>query len=480
MSKTSGTGQGYFPPGYGFMGDSPPHDYDPTTGQIIKDIQSGKASIEPRHSIQQDLLKDLAKFSIKPPSIGGDLCNIIIQSNGSVFGLKIPPSPIALRNPACRLPSAPPPPTVQPSTNIQYPPYVPAPRNPNSFYVAIANGNESLTLSDPVVLNNNNSASLDFSVEFVDFRYPLDVFEANALIEGFIDITVNGSSIAAYFRNDSINPYYTPEERASFQYWQAYGLDATVEYPDRAFVEFGDYVCYFILNFEAALNFCQVFGNTYFDITQNQGADNDGGNVISRHIKNLTWTIFEIYGDNENKPYYPPPPPPPPLPTMPDCCNCDLLKAIYAQVQTLPSPIPLGWEIRPEYNRPQVIYQFAKVDSNGNIIGSPNYPITVPHHLPTQPTTGLPNYIKGNWEIIYVLDDNSKITIHSKDESNGMLVLNAILPRLDPNFTKNPYLSKSCLVVTTNQLQQVTVKCRLAKYFSTGAQNDLPDWIAKW
>jgi len=142
--------------------------------------------------------------------------------------------------------------------------------------------------------------------------------------------------------------------------------------------------------------------------------------------------------------------------------------------------IPDGWQIRPEHQRPQAIFQFAKVDANGNIIGPPNNPITVPHFLNNQPTTGLPNYVKGNWEIIYVLDDNSKITIHSKDETNGMLVLNAILPLLDPKYTTKPYLSKSSLVVTTTPIAQNTVKCRMVKYYSTGALNNVPDWIVKF
>ncbi len=142
--------------------------------------------------------------------------------------------------------------------------------------------------------------------------------------------------------------------------------------------------------------------------------------------------------------------------------------------------VPDGWLIRPEYHRPQVIYQFAEVDDSGNITGAPKYNITVPHHVADAPDTALPNYQRGNWEIIYVLDDNSKITIHSYDEDNGMTMLNAIKLRLDSNFTSNAYLSKSSLVVTTNEIAQINVKNRMAKYYSTGAKNELPDWIKKW
>ncbi|MEH1851454.1 MAG: hypothetical protein V7L11_07155 [Nostoc sp.] len=141
---------------------------------------------------------------------------------------------------------------------------------------------------------------------------------------------------------------------------------------------------------------------------------------------------------------------------------------------------PDGWLIRPEYHRPQVIYQFAEIDHSGNITGAPKYPITVPHHISTKPDDALPNYKRGNWEIIYVLKDNSKVTIHSFDEDNGMTMLNAIKLRITPSYLDGAYLSKSCLVVTDTDLAQITVKNRMAKYYSFGTKNALPDWVAKW
>jgi hypothetical protein len=141
---------------------------------------------------------------------------------------------------------------------------------------------------------------------------------------------------------------------------------------------------------------------------------------------------------------------------------------------------PDGWLIRPEYHRPQVIYQFAEINTSGVITGAPKYRITVPHHIATQPSTPLPNYQRGNWEIIFVLSDNSRVTIHSLDEANGMTMLNAIKLRIIPSYLNGSYLSKSCPVVTDDEIAQINVKNRLAKYYSTGAKNELPDWIAKW
>lgn len=144
---------------------------------------------------------------------------------------------------------------------------------------------------------------------------------------------------------------------------------------------------------------------------------------------------------------------------------------------------PDSWLIRPEYHRPQAIYQFAEVDDSGKIIGSPKYRITIPHHKSeklTLPTAPFPNYQRGNWEIIYVLKDNSKITIHSFDEVNGLKILNAAKELIDPNYSNGGYQSKSCLVGTITPITKITVKCRMAKFYATGCLTLFPDWLVKW
>ena len=154
--------------------------------------------------------------------------------------------------------------------------------------------------------------------------------------------------------------------------------------------------------------------------------------------------------------------------------------AIACGVTSDVAAIPDNWRIRPEYQRPQVIYQFAQVNDSGTIIGAPKYQIAVPHHTSTEPTNPLPNYQRGNWEIIYVLSDNSKVTIHSYDETNGMTMLTAIKALITPSYLNNSYLAKSCLVVTNTPIAQINVKNRMAKYYSTGTKTDVPDWVVKW
>ncbi len=139
-----------------------------------------------------------------------------------------------------------------------------------------------------------------------------------------------------------------------------------------------------------------------------------------------------------------------------------------------------GWAIRPEYQRPQAIYQFAQVDNSGNYVGAPKYQIVIPHHITTKPTNPLPNYQKGNWLLIYVLNDNSKVTIYAYDETNAMTMLTAIQALIIPTMLTNAYLARSCLVQTATQIAQINVKNRSAKYYSTGAKNAVPDWVVKW
>jgi len=441
VSKSSGTGQGYFSPGYGFQGDNPPHSYDPSTAQLIKDIQSGKAKrLKPEPGLGQDLLNDLAKFSIKPPSMGGDLCNFTIYPNGSVFGLQIPSAPITIRNPTCPIASLPPTPQVPPPSPLPSNlPAIPPPIVCSDGSILVCWNTAPWGRMTASQLNSTPSAiaSIQQFVDQENQQAPEDDFQ---VVTGTNQIIANGIHVA------KIHPSQP---------------GVVVDYSSVVYLVY-DWVNY------SRWGLTGQNGESGIYIVPNDGVVTSAKLVIGSYY------------------FYPPsspitsPLPPPPTPPMPDCNCCDLLKAIYAQVQTLPSPIPMGWNIRPEYSRPQAIFQFAQVDNNGNITGSPKYVINVPHLKNNQSITALPNYTKGNWEIIYVLNDNSKITVNALDQANAMNVLNAIIPLLDSNFTSNAYLSKNSLVVTKKPINNTLVKCRMCKFYSQGAFNDVPDWIIKF
>ena len=142
--------------------------------------------------------------------------------------------------------------------------------------------------------------------------------------------------------------------------------------------------------------------------------------------------------------------------------------------------IPDMWLIRPEHHRPQAVYQFAEINGQGVVIDSAKYAITIPHHKPTRPDVGLPSYEKGNWEFIYVLNDNSKIVIHAISKNESERIFAAIIQLIIPEYLEGAYLSKSAEIYRSPPLQQIKVKNTRASYFESGRKNGKPDWIVKF
>ena len=138
------------------------------------------------------------------------------------------------------------------------------------------------------------------------------------------------------------------------------------------------------------------------------------------------------------------------------------------------------WLIRPEHLKSQVCYSFAEVDSNNNIIGSPKYSIIIPHHISSKPNNPISNYQKGNFELIYVLKDNSKITIHGFNESENLRILEEIKLRIIPEYLNGAYLSKNSQIFPKTLLKEIEVKCTRAVYWSQGRKNSKPDWVKKF
>jgi hypothetical protein len=141
--------------------------------------------------------------------------------------------------------------------------------------------------------------------------------------------------------------------------------------------------------------------------------------------------------------------------------------------------VPDGWRIRPENLRPQMIFQFGELLQNK--LGSPKYEICIPHpkegYKPPADKCPIPNYKKGNWEIIYVLNDTSKITIHALNEAEGQKVLKECIKIVNPKMLTEAYLSKNGLVQTKKPLAQITVKGRMAKLFPEGRRSEKPSWV---
>jgi hypothetical protein len=143
--------------------------------------------------------------------------------------------------------------------------------------------------------------------------------------------------------------------------------------------------------------------------------------------------------------------------------------------------VPDSWLLRPEHHRPQFVFQFGELLKDGKT-GSPKYELTVPHpkkdYKPLK--SPLPIYTKGNWEVIYVLKDNSKIVIHAINEGEAKKVLNACKAFVEPAYLENSYLSKNSIVESSEPLKEFKAKPRFCKYFPNGRKNMKPEWMLQY
>jgi hypothetical protein len=145
--------------------------------------------------------------------------------------------------------------------------------------------------------------------------------------------------------------------------------------------------------------------------------------------------------------------------------------------------IPDSWLIRPEHHRPQAIYQFREVSQTKKL--PPKYTLTIPHHVNSKPnpkSPKIPTYKKGNWELIYVLKDNSKIVIHAASEGEANRVLTACKALVDRRYLTGSYLSKSGEVERKDgkKFDEIRVEPRVVKFWGEGRLKNKPDWQVKF
>jgi hypothetical protein len=129
--------------------------------------------------------------------------------------------------------------------------------------------------------------------------------------------------------------------------------------------------------------------------------------------------------------------------------------------------VPEWWQLRPEARRPQLIYIYQE-RKDGAILNS-TYPITIPHPNAANKTsaTKLPDYIKGNFEGILTLKDNSKVIVHCKDENEVKRLFTAIRAIIDPAYLVGS-TSKIGERAGHNGFAERTVSPTKATYFANG------------
>ena len=139
--------------------------------------------------------------------------------------------------------------------------------------------------------------------------------------------------------------------------------------------------------------------------------------------------------------------------------------------------IPEWWQVRPEYQRPQLLMIFREHDDAERIIGSP-WQVTIPHpNLLAAPVQSpIPAYHKGDWELIWALKDNSKLILHCISRKECERIFQFCKAIIKPDYwgALGPKIGER----VASPLQEKFVYPRQASYYSHGLKNTNPDWIA--
>jgi hypothetical protein len=142
--------------------------------------------------------------------------------------------------------------------------------------------------------------------------------------------------------------------------------------------------------------------------------------------------------------------------------------------------IPDWWQIRLGSDVPQLVVQYAEVLKDGKF-GAPKYVLTIPHYNKSKDATSkglFPSYWKGQRMGILTLNDNSKLIVNAKTESEVERVINQLRGTIGGNFLQGSVISTGQRKGA--QLKQIEVAPRFAKYFSKGQQDVKPDWVKEF
>ena len=138
--------------------------------------------------------------------------------------------------------------------------------------------------------------------------------------------------------------------------------------------------------------------------------------------------------------------------------------------------VPEWWQIRIEGDRPQMVFLFGEKLGENNY-DTARYPITIPHPIVQHYTTSpLPDYKKGQYEVLLTLKDNSKLIINAFSIDEAEKMLEACKAIIDPDYLDGSIL-RPIAPRKGPQLLEIVVGARRSEYFSTGLKNTKPDWI---
>lgn len=140
--------------------------------------------------------------------------------------------------------------------------------------------------------------------------------------------------------------------------------------------------------------------------------------------------------------------------------------------------VPEWWQARTGSDRAQLVVLYAEKLA-GNRLGRSRYAMTIPHYLYVgEGKPRFPEYQKGSWEGILVLNDNSKVIVNCISYKEASRVLNALKLFINPlmlNGSTQKIGERGGL-----PLKKITVKPVMSKFFATGQKDMNPTWVQSY
>ena len=132
--------------------------------------------------------------------------------------------------------------------------------------------------------------------------------------------------------------------------------------------------------------------------------------------------------------------------------------------------VPEHWQVRAGADRPQLVVIFGEKDTNSR------WSLTIPHYRGGQNgVKSIPSYQKGSFTSTLYLADNSHLTVNAISKSAGAAFISRVRSLIDKDMLEGSHLSLG-IERRGQGLKQTTVYPRMAKFFSTGRKDLIPDW----
>lgn len=133
--------------------------------------------------------------------------------------------------------------------------------------------------------------------------------------------------------------------------------------------------------------------------------------------------------------------------------------------------VPEWWQVRIGSDRPQAVVMLRELKSNGKF-GSGVWSMTIPHYdKPRSFKPSIPDFNKGDCELIATLKDNSKFILNAKDKASCLAVWGYVKTLINPEMlTGKPPKTGD----REGEYKKVKVKSTRLQFFSQGQKNFNP------